>query len=77
MRVGADYHFMQISNGSDGSAFWQFKAGKTGPVMRLRGNYTPSTASWDLYSYNILYGYIVDQANFYNDSGIYYMIIED
>lgn len=77
MRVGDDYHFMKRSNGSSGSAYWQFKAGAPGPVMRLRDDYTPSTVSWDMYSYNIWLGYTVYETNYYNDSGIYYMIIED
>ena len=50
LRVSSDdYHFMKKSYSTSARpTYWEFKAGKSGPVMRLRGSYTPTTATWDI-----------------------------
>ncbi len=77
VRPGEDFHFMKISNGSSGNAYWQFKAGGSGPVMRLLGNNTPAGVTWDLYETDVSTGrYCVGYSGYYVGP-ICYLIIQD
>lgn len=72
---GYDYHFMKRSyNSATLPSYWEFKAGQANPVMRLRGNYTPSTASWDTYLFVGNYVYITEDVY---TSKLHYICIQD
>lgn len=75
---GYDYHFMKRSyNSTSLPSHWEFKAGKGGPVMRLRNSKTPSDVTWDMYIENTSTNkYVVYASNVYTSS-IKYMIIQD
>ena len=79
LRVSSDdYHFMKKSYSTSARpTYWEFKAGKSGPVMRLRGSYTPTTATWDMYKLNSSTNkYVVAQSKYYT-SAIKYICIHD
>lgn len=71
VRTNVDFHFMSYSVAD---AAWQFKAGQSGPVMRMI-YYTPTTIDWNKYAL-IMGMYEVTDYNFYN-SEIRYMMITD